>query len=624
MFKKFILFLIQIIESIEYKNLNINQDDISKKILYSIDSQDIKVLTDTGFESTSEIHLTQPYNIHKIVTENGKNLEGADNHIVFDENMNEVFMGELKNGDKIQTKDGIEVIKSVKIGKKSVSMFDISVESKNHRYYTNDILSHNTISSALFLAWYTCFHYDRNVLVIANKMATTIEIMDKILIIIRKLPFFLKPGTVSFGKTGATFDNNVRIFSQSTTKTAAIGFTIHLLYADEFAHIPNTLIRDFYRSVYPTLSSSKISKIIISSTPNGMNLFYEIYAKALQHKNNYAAIRVDWWEVPGRDEQWRDTEIANLGSIELFNQEYGNMFLASNKMLLSERNMNFIQRIVTPFVHKEVYDFDEWDFNYKDLTWQPDFNPNRIKSFDRFVLSIDVADGVGGDYSVVNIFQLVIMSKARIRKNKNYFDESGFFALKQVGKFRSNILSPEEFSNVIEKLLFDLFNEEKTRVVIEINFKGHLIFERLSKHLRFYPEIFMHTTHSQASFIAKPGIKIKKDNREILIRELRRLLTNMKVIVQDKQTFEELGSFGLNKAGKYEAQTGNDDVAMTCVLLVEYFNNQAFYEDIEEIIDLQYPELLNIMNKKLDDLPEEVINGKDFVYWTKQLNAGFN
>ena len=187
-----------------------------------------------------------------------------------------------------------------------------------------------TVTSSIFIAWYLCFHYDRNVMVVANKLATTSEIVDKIRIVMKNLPFFMKPGIQSGGVTGMRFDNGNRLFSQATTKTAAIGFTIHLLFADEFAHIHPNFLLPFYRSIYPTLSSSKVSRMIVCSTPNGMNLFYEIYQGAQQGLNAFHPIRVDWWQVPGRDEAWKKREIANLGNEELFNQEYGNQFLASS------------------------------------------------------------------------------------------------------------------------------------------------------------------------------------------------------------------------------------------------------------------------------------------------------
>jgi hypothetical protein len=443
-----------------------------------------------------------------------------------------------------------------------------------------------TVTSSIFIAWYLCFHYDRNVMVVANKLATTSEIVDKIKIIIKNLPFFMKPGISSGGVTGMKFDNGNRLFSQATTKTAAIGFTIHLLYADEFAHIHPNFLLPFYRSIYPTLSSSKISRMIISSTPNGMNLFYEIYQGALQGKNAFNAIRVDWWQVPGRDEEWKKREIANLGSEELFNQEYGNQFLASSRLLLPSNVLLYMKRVCKKYVWKEMEDF----FDYHDLTpavtWHPDYDPNNTSvKQDKMIFAVDIGDGVGRDYSVVNIFKMEGKSRAMVRKTRDWNDESAFFRLKQVGMFRSNTLSVEEMSKVLEILTFDTYNPENVKIVMEINFKGNVVFERMSRNREFFPEIFLYTRHSISNENLKLGVKMQKDNKESFARELRSLIQQKRIIVNEEKTFEELSSFGVNNAGRYESQLGNDDAAMTCINLVTYFDSADFYDMVEDMYD---------------------------------------
>lgn len=601
--KNLILFLIQLIETYEYRKLKLDKNDPSKKIINSLESS-FFVDSDTGYEPVSNIHITQPYHIYKIITSSGKYLECADNHILFNENMNEIFCQELCVGDNIQTKDGIEKIEYIKKLKFKVSMFDITVSNNYHRYYSNDILSHNTVTSSIFIAWYLCFHFDRNILVLANKMNTTMEIIDKIRVVYKNLPFFLKPGVSSNGATGMRFDNGVRLFSQATTKTAAIGFTIHVLYADEFAHIPANYLIPFYRSIYPTLSSSQISRIIISSTPNGMNLFYDIYSGALEGKNEYAPFRVDWWEVPGRDEKWKQKEIANLGSEELFNQEYGNQFLAASRMLLTSDVLMYIKRTSRNYKWKEVNELDDLNDNYAELKWHPDFNPNTINiDKDKFVFSIDVGDGVGNDYTVCNIFKLELQSLSMIRKIQTYEDESAFFRLRQVGMWRSNIHSVDDFSRILEALIFKVFHQDIVRVVLEINFKGNVVIEKLSRNPDYYPEIFMHTLHSLNAVILKPGVKVKSDNKEMYSRELKNLIKQKYIIVNETKTFNELGAFGLNKNGKYEAQTGHDDCAMSLINLVSFFENDVFYEFVEDIVDKQPEIVRTIINKKMDELP---------------------
>jgi hypothetical protein len=466
-----------------------------------------------------------------------------------------------------------------------------------------------TVTSSIFITWYLCFHFDRNVLVIANKMATTTEIVDKIKTVVKNLPFFLKPGALSVGATGMKFDNGVKLYSQATTKTAALGFTIHLLYADEFAHIPENLVVPFYRSIYPTLSSSQVSRIIISSTPNQMNLFYDIYSAAMENKNEYFPIRVDWWQVPGRDEKWRQKEIGNLGSEELFNQEYGNQFLASSRMLLASDVIQYLKRTSGNYRWKEVGGLENLNDNYAELTWLNDFDPNTLDlEEDRFVFAIDLGDGVGNDYTVINIFKVELQSKAMIRKIKEFEDEASFFRLKQVGMYRSNVHSIDDVSKLLEMLVFEVFHEDIVRIVLEINFKGNVIIEKLNKHRKFYPDIIMHTSHSMTSKVFKPGVKIRSDNKEMFSRELRKLVKAKRIIITEKTTVNELCAFGLNKAGRYEAQTGHDDIAMTLINLVSYFDNQTFNETIEELFDKQSDTYRKLIQLKLDTIETDEEN----------------
>lgn len=482
------------------------------------------------------------------------------------------------------------------------SMTDEGVRSIKLREYQQDMLhgfQHNrfnvmlasrqigkTVTSSIFIAWYLCFHYDRNVMIVANKMATTTEIVDKVKVILKNLPFFMKPGVYNAGATGMRFDNGCRLYSQATTKTAAIGFTIHLLYADEFAHIHANFLTQFYRSIYPTLSSSKISRIIISSTPNGMNLFYDIYQNAKEGKNAYNAIRVDWWQVPGRDEVWKQREIANLGSEELFNQEYGNQFLASSRLLLSARTLAFLKRTSKEYQYIEMEELLDMPETAQFLKWHPEFDPTASDAKDhRYVMSMDIGDGVGRDYTVINIFRLEPQSPAQIRNTRDWYDETSFYRLRQVGSFRSNVSSIEESSKVLEFLTFDLFNEENVKIVLEINFKGNIVFEKLSRNKKFYPEIFLHTKHSISNNHLKLGVKLQKDNKESYCRELRSTLNDKRIVITDRMTYEELTAFGLNSAGRYESQSGHDDTAMTCVNLTTFFDTTDFYELVETVQD---------------------------------------
>jgi len=159
-----------------------------------------------------------------------------------------------------------------------------------------------TVTASIFNAWYVTFNMDKNTLLLANKSDSTKEIIDKAKTVIENLPFFMKPGIIKYDVMNVRCDNGCRLIGQSTTAKSGIGFTIHNLYLDEFAHVHPSIADSFYENVYPTLSSSKVSRITITSTPNGFNKFYQIYAAADRGDNEYLATRVDWWQHPDRDE----------------------------------------------------------------------------------------------------------------------------------------------------------------------------------------------------------------------------------------------------------------------------------------------------------------------------------
>ena len=219
--------------------------------------------------------------------------------------------------------------------------------------------------SAIFIAWYTIFNVQKTCLCISNKGASVREIIDKIKVIYENLPFFLKPGVIKNDVYNMKFDNGCRLVAQSTTKKAGIGFTIHLLYLDEFAHIHPSFVNTFYENVYPTLSSSDISRIIITSTPNGFNKFHNIYDNAVKGLNEFTPTRVDWWEVPGRDEKWMKREVANLGSLKAFNEQYGNQFVSSDDVLLPPEVIMRLQKNMIDFIPHRFEVLDDIDLEYE-------------------------------------------------------------------------------------------------------------------------------------------------------------------------------------------------------------------------------------------------------------------
>ena len=477
-------------------------------------------------------------------------------------------------------------------------------EYQNHRF--NVLLAPRqvgkSITSAIILVWYLLFNHDKNAMILANVGSTAEELMDKIKAIVKGLPFFLKPGIVVNNVMSMKFDNGCRAIAKTTTKTSAIGFTIHFLYMDEFAHIHPNFIESFFRSTYPTVSSSKVSRIIITSTPNGQNKFWEIYQGALTGENTFNPVRVDWWQVPGRDDQWKKNEIANLGSEELFNQEYGNQFLSSSTLLLGSKELQRIKANETEYEWKEVEAFEDLGIRYANFKWHPKFDPNSLEQSGRkFVLSIDLAGGGGGDFTVMNVFKIVPLPKKVIEDLDDFEDESDFFGLLQVGVYRDNEVQIEDFKKLVESTIVDIFEPDRVKILLELNYKGELLMDKLLNNDSITEEIFVYTKHSETARIKKPGIKYSGNNKLKYCESLRQIIRTNRVIVNEKKwTIAELFSFGMNGRGTYSSQSGHDDVAMTLVNLSALFESSDFNDLIEDLYDEIDPSYRRMIEIKVD------------------------
>lgn len=440
----------------------------------------------------------------------------------------------------------------------------------------------------------------------ANIGDTAAELMDKIKVIMKGLPFFLKPGLVVYNVMTMKYDNGCRIMAKTTTKTSSIGYTIHMLYMDEFAHINPNFINQFFKSVYPTISSSQIARVIITSTPNGMNKFWEIYKGAIEGENEFNPIRVEWWQVPGRDEEWKRKEIAALGSEEDFNQEYGCQFLSSSRLLLDSHTLKRLKNAEEQFIFHELSSFENSPIDYSNLLWHPKFDPTSIfeKDGQKFYVSIDTASGGGGDYSVANIFKVAPMP-AKVIESKRFFeDESDFFCLLQIGIFRSNIIEIDEFKAFLEILITDVLGTENTRIVLELNYKGEMLMDKLLDSEEFFEEMFVHTKHSEASNRMKPGVKLTVKNKEKFCYDLKINTKSYRILPSNNNGIHELANFGINPNGSFSSQIGKDDEAMTLVNINCVFDTGDFQETVMDIYDIIPEKFKKLIEERLSEAIE--------------------
>jgi len=507
---------------------------------------------------------------------------------------------------KVMTDDGIQ----------KIDLRDYQVQILNqyqtHRknIFVSPRQSGKTITSSIFLLWYLLFNFEKNAMIMANIGDTAAELMDKIKVIMKGLPFFLKPGLIVYNVMTMKFDNGCRIMAKTTTKTSSIGYTIHMLYMDEFAHINPNFINQFFKSVYPTISSSQIARVIITSTPNGMNKFWELYKGAIEGENEFNPIRVEWWQIPNRDEEWKRKEIAALGSEEDFNQEYGCQFLSSSRLLLDSYTLKRLKNSEEQFIFHELSPFENSPIDYSNLIWHPKFDPASIfeKDGQRFYVSIDTASGGGGDYSVANIFKVAPMPTNVIKNKKFFEDESDFFCLLQVGIFRSNIIEIDEFKVLLELLIGGVLGVDNTRIVLELNYKGEILMDKLLDCEEFFDEMFVYTKHSEASNRLKPGIKLTVKNKEKFCYDLKINTRSYKIIPCSKNGIHELANFGINPNGSFSSQIGKDDEAMTLVNINCVFDTGDFQETVSDLYDIIPEKFRKLMEERLTENTEAAQN----------------
>lgn len=475
-----------------------------------------------------------------------------------------------------------------------------------------------TTTIAAFFAWYLCFHTDRNLAILANKEATAVEIVSKVKDVFKGLPFFLKPGIITAGMTGMRLDNGCQLMSQATTGTAQIGFTIHVLYADEFAHIAPNIAKDFWRSVYPTLASSEISQCIISSTPAGQgNLFYDIWTDAVRGHNDFTFKRVDYWQVPEHDEEWARKMKANFGE-EAFAQEFELKFNSDSKLLLGSKESSFIKRIEQNYVFKDLDKTSLEEELYRNLKWKDGFDPNEYydPKYNLFVISADTGEGKeydevkDNDYNVLAIYKLELKSLVQLNRLRNdQFSIKNMFRLNQVGLYRDNLKDEEVCAKVARSVIFDQLGAEACILVLEMNFNGKYFLNIFQQHEDYYDDIVMRTYHTkpvpgEKSPKRKPGFKVGND-KEHFCKQGRSYIREKTLIPNDKITILEFASFGKDKRGKFRGIGTHDDTVMA-TLNISRLIEEPYYEDrlfdiLEDLPDSPQKRLMNLLLERYEE-----------------------
>lgn len=469
--------------------------------------------------------------------------------------------------------------------------------------------SGKTTTMAAIFAYLLTFSKDKNYMLLANKEQTVIEIADKVIQVFKGLPYYMKPGCKSFGKTGFRLDNNCRIITGATTKTTSIGFTVHLLYLDEFAHIDPNIVDSFWRSVYPTLSSSRVSQCMITSTPHGVdNKFYDIWSKSLNKENSFVNIRTDYWQVPEHDEAWVEIQRKDFGETE-FAQEFELQFHAASKMILKPSDFAFMDRICVPFENKELYSTSVY-LQDPDLKWHPKFDPLNIHPYDKFVMLVDLAEGNGDEFkeekksktktpdsNTIQIFKVIPNSICNLKK----WSESGVSikdAVKfvQVGTWESNTKDEEYCGKLTSAIALDLFKSyqnDNTKVMVEMNFQGKNYVNTMKKHPFFYDDLFQKTYHTKPVpgevRRRRIGFKSGPEKEKFCLKGAKDFIGKRRVIIRDRATLVQLESFGYIK-GKIKGIACHDDLSYPAVNHIPVMmDDESFVAWLEDYL-YNYPD----------------------------------
>lgn len=388
---------------------------------------------------------------------------------------------------------------------------------------------------AIYALWVACMQEAKNIVIIANKEDTAIEQFERIKMAYEQMPNFVKPGIKSWRKDGMNLTNGSKITVSSTSSSAARGGSVNVLIIDEFAYIEPRVLNDLWRSAIPTISSFKKSQIIVISTQNGVsNKFYDLYTKAESGVNGWAHIKVDWNERPDRDEQWRLDQIKLLGSVELFNQEYGTNFVDESESVLDEDLIAHMRANSTnPTILLENGEYKIW---------------KKPEPYHLYTIGVDVGEGVGRNYSVVQILDVTDL--------KN---------IEQVAIYSNNTLDPYHFAT---KLVEIAGHWGDPPLCIERNNSGAQVVDVVyQKH--HYELIVTYTHDTFAKMLEnRQGILANTNTKYEGIVNMRYWVNKLRVVkINDINTIQEFETFVRqpNQTWSSKSSKYNDDRVMSLI-----------------------------------------------------------
>jgi len=425
-----------------------------------------------------------------------------------------------------------------------------------------------TTLMTIYALWAACFFDDQRILIVANREATAAGIFKRVRVAYEQLPNYLKPGTVEYGKTSLALGNGSSIGISTTSTGSGRGESVNVLIVDEMAHIENGIMQEFWESVYPVISSSKKSKIFVASTPRGAgNLFHSLYEGAVKNDNDWHPERVDWWEVPGRDEAWKIKTIKTLGSESAFNQEFGCEFQQAGESAINEE---LFKKLVSES-RAPLYVFEDGKY----LLWDK-FKPDHL-----YAAGVDVSEGVGENASVIQVIDITDLKD-----------------IQQVAIYKNKNINPLQF---IPKCHEILQHWGSPPVLIERNNCGGQVVDQLKTTLE-YPSVVNYGPGAAGTSYNRNGIMAHTNTKYKGVMNMRYYINELTVVkLRDVDTINELRGFIRHANGTWSARPGAnslDDTVMSLVWALMILDSDIVenYFNVVQVDDNKKPLLLEAFN----------------------------
>ncbi len=442
-----------------------------------------------------------------------------------------------------------------------------------------------------YLLHYALFNDNVNIAILANKAATAREMLSRLQLSYENLPRWMQQGIVAWNRGSLELENGSKIMAASTSASAVRGMSFNVIFLDEFAFIPNHICDQFFSSVYPTISSGQKSKVIIISTPNGMNMFYKMWNDALKDRNEYVTTEVHWSEVPGRDAKWKEQTIRNTSKRQ-FTQEFECEFLGSQDTLIAPSKLKSLS-FDTPITRNAGLDI---------------YEPR--KEGHNYVITVDVSRGSSLDYSAFCIF------------------DTTEFPYRMVGKYRNNEIKPLLFPNIIVDVAR---NYNSAFICVEVNDIGDQVATIINYDLE-YDNVLMCAMRGRAGQIlgmgfsggkTQLGVKMSKTVKKIGCSNLKALIEEDKLMINDYETIAELTTF-VQKKDSFEADEGYHDDLVMCNVIFAWIVMQDYFREMsdQDIRKRIYDERKNEIEQDMapfgfmdNGLEEETIVDEDGNVW---------